>query len=297
MTDPKTQIFLDHKGAIYGLAYRMLGGRADADDIVQEVALRWAKFDDWHTLKTPKSWLLTVASRLSIDQLRRAYRSRETYVGPWLPEPIDSEEPLVPSAAPSADDRLDRAETLSMAIMTLMDELGPEERVALLLHDVFDLDFRAVADALGKSDSAVRQMASRARKRLRAGTPRPHALDEQAKDLLSAFFEASQSGNREKLLQLMAPDITLISDGGGKARASLRPLYGVDDVLTVWASVAEKQQGHVAMTFANLNNQPAILIKDKTDGLMSAILLTVNDRAVTHIHIVRNPDKLKGLDG
>ncbi len=294
MTDPKTQLFLDQKGAIHGLAYRMMGARADADDIVQEVALRWAKQDNWHQIDNPKAWLLKVASRLAIDQLRRAYRSRETYVGPWLPEPIDSDEDSL-SAAPAADERLDRAESLSMAIMTLMDELGPEERVALLLHDVFDMDFKSVADALGKSDSAVRQLASRARKRLRAGTPRPHPLDDQAKSLLSAFVEASLSGNRERLMALMAPDITMISDGGGKVRASYRPLHGIEDVLTVWASVSEKQQGYVEMTPARLNNQPALLIKDKNDGVLSAVLLTLSDRAVTHIHIVRNPDKLAGL--
>ncbi len=291
MSDRKTQIFLDNKQAIHGLAYRMMGARADAEDIVQDVALRWAKEPEWERIDNPKSWLLTVASRLAIDQLRRAYRARETYVGPWLPEPIDSEE----APAPSADGRLDRAESLSMAIMTLMDELSPEERVALLLHDVFDMGFQEVGTALGKSDSAVRQLASRARKRLRAGAPRPHALDDQAKSLLLAFLEASQTGDHDRLLQLMAPDISLISDGGGKARAALRPLHGAVEVLTVWASVAEKQQDYVDITPASLNNQPAMLLHDKAGRLTSVILLTVTDNAVSHIHIIRNPDKLAGL--
>lgn len=293
-SDPKTQIFLDHKQAIFGLAYRMMGARADADDIVQDVALRWAKEDGWERIDNPKGWLLTVTSRLAIDQLRKAYRARESYVGPWLPEPIMSEAiDMTPPA--QADEQLDRAESLSMAIMTLMDQLGPEERVALLLHDVFDLDFKQVGDALGKTDAAARQLASRARKSLRAATPAPTPLDDKAMGLLSAFIEASRTGDRDKLMTLMAPDISLISDGGGKARASLRPLAGIDDVLTVWGSVTEKQKDYVDIVPTELNNQPAVLINDHKGRLTSVIFLTVSDAGISQIFIVRNPDKLAGL--
>ena len=165
----------------------------------------------------------------------------------------------------------------------------------MALNGCLDVGYRTKHLAAFVVEVLHDRLCCRARKRLRAGTPRPHPLDDQAKSLLSAFVEASLSGNRERLMALMAPDITMISDGGGKVRASYRPLHGIEDVLTVWASVSEKQQGYVEMTPARLNNQPALLIKDKNDGVLSAVLLTLSDRAVTHIHIVRNPDKLAGL--
>lgn len=275
--------FQEHRGRLFGLAYRMLGSRADAEDIVQETYVRWhqARQDG---IENPEAWLVTTASRLSIDRLRRLKTEREAYVGPWLPEPI------VTDAPPDRD--LDLAADLSVAFLTLLERLAPEERVAFLLHDVFDVGYREIASVLEKREAACRQIVHRARERIRGERKRFEAPEPVKATLLQKFMAALEARNEQALLALFAPDATWTADGGGKVAAAKAPIVGADRIATLVIGLREKfWSGDRVMQISTINGETGLCFVD--GGRIVATMSIATDGERIHaVYAVVNPEKL-----
>src|SRR5579872_1474630 len=224
-----------HRGRLTGLAYRMLGSRADAEDIVQDAYLRWHAVDR-AAVEEPRRYLGTVVTRLCLDRMKSAQARREVYVGQWLPEPVIDE---------SFDDGSagDLAHDISVALMLVLERLSPLERASFLLHDVFGLDFAEVARALGRGEAACRQLAARARAHIEAGRPRFDASPEEGRRLATAFQAAAASADTQALVQLLADDAVLYTDGGGKRAAALNPIHGADKIVRFFEGIARKDPG------------------------------------------------------
>jgi RNA polymerase sigma-70 factor (ECF subfamily) len=270
---------------LWGLAYRMLGSRADAEDAVQETWLRWQAADR-RGIDNARAWLVTACTRLCIDQLRSARHRRETYVGPWLPEP------LVTETAPSAAEELERAETLTTAFLLLLERLTPVERAAYLLQHVFGLEHAAVAVALDRSDAATRQLVSRARRKLEgSGLAAEPVPQPQHEAMLTAFRDALRSGDLVRLTELLARDARLYSDGGGKVRAAMNVIEGDEKVAQFLHGIWRKFGQGFAYLPRWINGQPGYLVM-KGDELMGTIDLAVGPEGITGIFWTRNPDKL-----
>jgi len=273
---------------LVGLGYRMLGSVADAEDLVQETYLRWQRADRG-AIREPAAWLSTTMTRLCIDTLRARTSRRETYVGPWLPEPVQT-------AAPdrdSAEHALELADDLSVAFLLLLERLGPEERAAFLLHDIFDAAYPAIAKTLGKSDAAVRQMVSRARSRLSEERPRYNATHAARRELAERFREAVLASDPGALLALFKPDATLISDGGGKALAALRPIYGADKIIRFFVGVARKQNfTQFDFEASWINDAPGFVMRAPDGMVFATVALEVDDGRIAALYLTRNPDKL-----
>ena len=269
------------------LAYRMLGSMAEAEDAVQDAWLRWTRTDD--EIRDPAGWLVRVTSRLCIDRLRSAKAQREAYRGPWLPEPLIEE---------LAVDPVERAEDVSVAFLLALERLSPLERAVFLLHDVFDQDYAAVAETLGRNEAAVRQLAARARAHVQAGRPRFTVDPQEANRLAGAFMAASANGDTSFLSSMLAEDAVLISDGGGKRKAALRPLVGRADILGFLEAIAwrAREDGGPPPSFraVRVNGYPG-LVMDAADGPATVAFEPGEDGKVVAIYIVRNPDKLAQL--
>jgi RNA polymerase sigma-70 factor (ECF subfamily) len=277
---------------LFGLAYRMLGSAADAEDIVQETYLRasQAAADE---IRSPEAYFVTIATRLCLDQLKSARRQRESYIGPWLPEPIADVSGLSPeSAAEFADD-------LSFALLMILEKLSPPERAAFLLHDVFDAPFLDVANALGRSESACRQLASRARRAVREQKAPTKVAPETHSALLMKFAEAAASGDAKSLEALLAADAVAWSDGGGVKRAALNPIIGAGKVARFFTGLAAKTaRGGAKPTYeiASINGAPGLLIY--IDGALDQTLsLECDGERITSLYLVRNPEKLRTFLG
>ncbi|MBO0753627.1 MAG: RNA polymerase sigma factor SigJ, partial [Bradyrhizobiaceae bacterium] len=234
--------FETHRHGLVGLAYRMLGSRAEAEDVVQDAYLRWHAVDK-HDIGDARRYLGTVVARLCLDRIKSARARREVYVGAWLPEPIVDESFGVD------DTRSDFAQDLSVALMLTLERLSPLERAAFLLHDVFELDFAEVAHALDRNETTVRQLASRARNHLRREKPRFPASAEAGRRLAAAFRTAADSGDAQGLLALLAGDAVLYTDGGGKKAAALNPIVGAEKILRFFKGVARKNGALALATF------------------------------------------------
>jgi len=270
---------------LWGLAYRMLGSRADAEDAVQETWLRWQAADR-KAVDNARAWLVTACTRLCIDQLRSARHRRETYVGPWLPEP------LVTETAPSAAEELERAETLTTAFLLLLEKLTPVERAAYLLQHVFGLDHAAVAAALDRSDAATRQLVSRARRKLEGGgLPLEPAPRPQHEAVLAAFRDALRSGDLAQLTALLARDARLYSDGGGKVRAAMNVIEGGDKIARFFHGLWRKAGRSFTYRPVWINGQPGLLVMDG-GTLIGTVDLAVGSAGITGVFWTRNPDKL-----
>jgi RNA polymerase sigma-70 factor, ECF subfamily len=269
------------------LAYRMLGSMAEAEDAVQDAWLRWTRADD--DIHDPAGWLVRVTSRLCIDRLRSAKAQREAYRGPWLPEPLIEELTVDP---------VERAEDVSVAFLLALERLSPLERAVFLLHDVFDQDYAAVAETLGRNEAAVRQLAARARAHVQAGRPRFTVDPEEANKLATAFVAASSNGDTSFLSAMLAEDAVLISDGGGKRKAALRPLVGRADILGFLEAIAWRAGQGVAsppsFRAVRVNGYPG-LVMEASDGPTVVAFEPGEDGKVAAIYIVRNPDKLPQL--
>jgi len=284
MTHPDLNPFEAARPHLINLAYRMLGERAAAEDVVQEVWLRWSRAGQ--DVAHPGAWLRQVTARLSVDALRSARHRRETYVGPWLPEPLIREHDHADGEA-----HLSLAQDCQLALLWAMERLSPEERAAFLLRRVFDADYAEIADTLAKSEAACRQMVSRAAQRLREARPRFAPDPEGARDLLTRFAQAAMAQDHAAVLALLAPDVTAISDGGGKARAALRPLHGADEVAQVILAVASRR-GSFSPRIVLANGAPALaILEGGEDDVLYSLAIDEKGR-INWIYVMRNPDKL-----
>jgi len=275
-----------HRGRLLGLAYRMLGSRSDAEDVVQDAYLRFAGAQDVHN---PEAFLVTIVTRLCLDRLKSAKAQREVYVGPWLPEPVFDAEGL------SAEAATELADDLSFALLLALDRLSPMERAAFLLHDVFDTPFSEIAAMLDRTEAACRQLASRARRAVRDNRPAPAAAPDNHAHLLRAFTEAVASGDVGQLAELLRADAVAITDGGGRKFAARNPIAGADKIARFFIGLAGKTAGHdVRIEPAMINGAVGALLY--LDGELDLTLsMAIDGEKIAAIYIVRNPEKLRHL--
>jgi RNA polymerase sigma-70 factor (ECF subfamily) len=282
-----TDLFQRHRNRLFGLAYRMLGTPADAEDVLHDAWLR-LQAQDIAALDDPEAWLVTVTTRLALDRLRRAKAERERYAGPWLPEPLAPEHER-PDAV------LERDESLTLSFLLLLERLGPEERAAFLLHDVFDYGHADAAAILGIGEDACRQRVHRAKARLREGRPRFQVDASAQRRLLQRFVEAMRAPGMETLQALFAEDAVHISDGGGLARATLHPLHGAERLARLYLQLARHGEGRdLRFELATLNGAPALLLREG-EALTTAMWIECDDHRITAILALRNPEKLARL--
>lgn len=290
--DVTADVAAAERGRLFGLAYRMLGTVAEAEDAVGEALARWATADAT-TIDNPAAWLTTVTTRVCLDRLRSAQRRREAYVGPWLPEPLPTGRTADDAADPA--DALERAESLTLAFLVVLESLTPDERAVFLLHDVFGHSHAEVAAMLGRSPTSSRTLVSRARRHLATRRPDDPGVDTRADAVTDAFLAACAGGDLDGVLALLAPDVTFVSDGGGRATAVPAPVRGAGEVgrmLVAFARTGQRRGGRVTRT--ELNATPAILVHEG-DAVVAAMTFSVLGERITAIHAVRNPDKLTRL--
>ena len=264
------------------IAYRMLGSVAEAEDAVQEAFLRWLATDR-SAVREPEAYLRRVVTRLCLDQLKSARHRRETYIGPWLPDPIVATD----------DDEID---DVTLPLMLTLERLSPLERAAFLLHDVFGLGFDEIAATIGRAPEACRQLAGRARTHVRAARPRFPVDKEHGLEIAAAFFAASRSGDMRQLQTLLAKDVTIYSDGGGKVPAALRPVTGLDDVMRLQTALAQRFAAHMSrlVRYGFINGLPGFVTVEQDDVLQTTAL-DIADGKVVAVYVTRNPDKLRHL--
>jgi RNA polymerase sigma-70 factor, ECF subfamily len=274
--------FEPHRRFLVGLAYRMLGSVAEAEDVVQDAFVRWTGVADKTSIAEPRAYLARTVSRLCLDRMKSARARREHYVGTWLPEPfVDADQTF--------------AADLSVALLMTLERLSPLERAAFLLHDVFDMDYRDVGEVLDRSDDACRQLAARAREHVRDERPRFTATEDTSMRLAAAFHAAMQNGDVAQLAQLLAEDAVLYTDGGGKKLAALNPIYGRDKILRFVDGVTHKPTMPIIehVEPATINGLPGFVLRTN-EGVETLAVEVVDDRIVA-IYLVRNPDKLRHL--
>lgn len=278
-------IFEQRRSAMTGLAYRMLGSRAEAEDVVQDAWLRWRKVDA-DTVEAPEAYLNRVVTRLALDRLKSARARREIYVGEWLPEPV-----VEPDFEAGAD------ADLSVAFLLALERLTPLERAAFLLHDVFDTPFAEIAAALGRTETACRQLAARAREHVRRDRPRYTPSVDEERRLTAAFFAAVFNGDEVALRDLLAQDVVMHADGGGKVNANLNPVKGLAKAVALILGVRRKWPPPAGTTvrLARVNGQPGLVLA--SDGVVfQTMSLEIANGRIAAVYTVRNPEKLSGLE-
>ena len=292
--NPLIADFEPHRAWLGGLAYRMLGSQAEAEDVVQEAWLRWREVAH-EAVEQPRAYLSRTVTRLCLDRLKSAQAQREVYVGPWLPEPVVDEAGHW-QAGPDVASEF--ASDLSYALMLALERLSPLERAAFLLHDVFDTGFEEIAQTLGRSPAACRQLASRARDRVREARPRFSVSIRDCERLAAAFLLAAQSGNADQLKQLLAEDAQLISDGGGRVSAAGIPVRGRDRIIKLMQGLRRKYPlpEDARVEFTPINGQAGCIVR-QADGqpIQTIAFEFAGDGHVSALYIVRNPDKLRHL--
>ncbi len=278
------ETFEQHRGALFGLAYRLLGSVAEAEDAVQDCYLRWRRVDP-ATVHSARAWLLTATSRLCIDRLRAVKARRETYIGPWLPEPLMTE----------PDETGALASSLSTALLVVLERLGPAERAAFLLRDVFDCDYTEIAETLGRNEAACRQLVRRARARVAAAQPRYDADPDTHRSLLAAFGAAVAGGDVAGLKAMLAQQAEAWTDGGGRVLAARNVIHGDDKVARFLIGIWQKGHQHPdTLEVRAVNGAPGLV--GRLDGVVTLVLsLNVLDGLIHGVHIVTNPDKLRHL--
>jgi RNA polymerase sigma-70 factor (TIGR02957 family) len=290
VSDSHDQLLEELRPAAFGIAYRMLGSVAEAEDVVQEALLRLHRaLESGERIESPRAYVATVATRLAIDVLRSARVRRETYVGEWLPEPLVSDSETDPAR------HAEMADSLSLAFLVLLESLSPEQRAVFLLHDVFDYGYGEIAEIVGKSEAAARQLAARARRHVDEGRPRFEASRAQRDELARRFFEAAREGDLAALEALLADDVVLHGDGGGKVPALARALHGsrrVARTLRAWFRQGAQMPG-AAMRQVEVNGQPGALLLAGDGNLIGVMALDVADGQVQGIRSIVNPDKLR----
>jgi RNA polymerase sigma-70 factor, ECF subfamily len=287
-----TDAFETERAHLLGLAYRMLGEMAAAEDVVQEAWIKWSRADQ-AGIRDAHAWLSTVTIRLALDGLRSARSRREVYVGPWLPEPILPDDTRAFAAdAPAA--RAELASDLSLALLFVLERLSPEERAALILHDAFDCDYATIAAMLDKSQPACRKLVSRARERVREERPKQRASKDQHRELLRRFAEATAARDEQALVRLFAPDVVFYSDGGGRIAAALNPIFGADKVLRLLVALVGKFRedgGSPDWSIAEINGRPGLVLRNHGQ-FDSALDIETDGARIVSLYLVRNPEKL-----
>lgn len=282
--DP-TATFEAHRPALIGAAYRILGSRVEAEDVVQEAWIRWSGTDH-DQVEQPRAFLLTVTTRLALNRVRQLSTRRETYVGPWLPEPVSTD--------PHGDgaQAAQLADEVSMAMLIVLESLSPLERAAFVLTEVFGMAAPEVGEALDRSPAAVRQLVHRARSHVQARRPRQLVDAAQHRDVTQRFLAAAAGGDLDELMGLLAPDLELVTDGGGVKRAALRPIRGAEKVLRWFVGVMSKPEAaETEFALRRVNGEDAI-VTSTPEGIDSVLFLTVEDGQIIAVHVVRNPEKL-----
>jgi RNA polymerase sigma-70 factor (TIGR02957 family) len=286
-----------HRRLLFGVAYQMLGSVADAEDVVQDAWLRWSAADRGDVVDQ-RAYLVQVATRLALDRLGSARARRESYVGPWLPEPLLTGQGAVAAAppAPGPDEAAELGERVSLALLVVLETLSPAERAVFVLREVFGMSVAEVAGVLDRSEAAVRQMAHRARGHVQARQPRFDADRRSHREVTERFLAAVAGGDMEALLAALAPDVVLVSDGGGKAKAALRPISGADKVARFLVGAARQgaQVPGLRIEVADVNGSPALVGWIGTEPVGSVSLAVAGGR-VEQVLVVVNPDKLAGL--
>ena len=291
MSQP-AEIFEAQRGFLRGLAYRMLGSHAEAEDIVQDAWLRWSEADQ-AAVREPRAFLAQTVTRLCLDQMKSARAQREVYFGPWLPEPVTDDDAL---AVPGPEVESELASDLSYAFLLALERLSPLERAAFLLHDVFDVDFADVAETLQRSPAAVRQLASRARDSVREARPRFAVSSAQSERLAVAFLVASRSGDLGTLKELLAEDARLISDGGRRVAAIGIPIIGRERIIKVYGGMMRKHglPPETRVELLRINGLPGVLMREPDGTPIQTIAIELNaDLRISGVYVVRNPDKLR----
>ena len=289
-TDTLTEVFEEHRPVLTGVAYRMLGRVADAEDVVQEAWLRWSGADR-SDVREPRGYLVRVTTRLAIDRLRLAQTRKEAYVGPWLPEPYVTD---FGATVPDTAEQAVLADSVSLAVLVVLESLSPLERAVFVLREAFGYPYADIAVTLDRSESAVRQLAGRARRHVEEKRPRYEVDPAEQRDLTERFLAAATEGDIDGLMSLLAPDVRLVGDSGGLAQAPLRVLESADKVGRFIAGISRKGVANASFRFLEVNGGPALVVLsgDKPDSVLQ--LDVVNGR-IQCVYIIRNPEKLLSL--
>ena len=295
--DPGLNVIMNERRRLINLAYRLLGSLAEAEDVVQETYARWYAMSrpQQDAIESPGAWLTTVASRICLNLLGSARARRETYVGEWIPEPLPERAEWIsgPGGASPADpaDRVTLDESVSMAFLVVLESMTPAERVALILHDVFRYSFAEVAEIVGRTPAACRQLASSARRRIRTAQATAIPAARQA-GVVRAFKAAWEAKDIDALIGLLDPDATAIADGGGLATTFLRPIEGGEQIARAWVEIANRALSHTTLLERTVNGQPGLVAQQ--DGVtVTVFAFDVADDRIKHIWAVRNPEKLR----
>lgn len=283
--DVEVDEFVQHRPLLFTVADEMLGSASDAEDVLQESWLRWDAVDK-SEVRDPRAYLVRTVTRQALNRLRTLKRLREQYVGPWLPEPL--------ATAPDVAEDVELAEAVSFAMLVVLETLSPLERAVYLLREVFGFGYDEIADAVGRSQSAVRQVVHRAREHVQARRPRATVGPAARGEAAERFVVAARTGNIQQLMDVLAPDVVLLTDGGGKVRAALQPIHGPDKVARFLAAVAPSAESYT-LEWSMVNGAPAVLLF--IDGQLDSVVSVdaEKDGRVSRIYYVRNPDKLNSV--
>lgn len=284
--DPATEAFVTHRNLLFTVAYQMLGSAADAEDVLQETWMRWVAVD-LDGVRDQRAYLVQIVTRKSLDLLRKMKRRKEEYVGEWLPEPL--------ATAPDVARDVELAESVSMALMLVLETLSPTERAVFVLREAFHLGYDEIGAAIGKSPAAVRQIAHRARQHVDSRRPREIVSAHEARTALASFQRAIESGDLQGLLDVLAPDAVLIADGGGLKQAVMRPIVGAEKIARLFAGGLRKVHGTFTAFPIMLNGHPALAIHldAELDGVLT---IRYEGARITGLYYVRNPEKLSHVD-
>jgi RNA polymerase sigma-70 factor (TIGR02957 family) len=284
--DPATEAFLAHRSLLFTVAYELLGSAADAEDVLQETWLRWVGVD-LDTVQDQRAYLVRIATRQALMRVRTLGRRKESYVGPWLPEPL--------LTAPDVAEDVELADSVSMAMLLVLETLTPTERAVFVLREVFDLGYDEIAQAVDKTLAAVRQIAHRARAHVAARRPRGVVSPAETRGALDAFQRAVETGDLQSLLDILAPDAVLLGDGGGVKQAVPRPIVGADRVARLLAAGLGRVRGEISAEPAEVNGCPALILRLNGE-IDTVVAVRIDDGLITGLYGVRNPEKLSHME-
>ena len=286
LADPATEAFLAHRNLLFTVAYEMLGSAADAEDVLQETWLRWAGVD-LETIRDQRAYLVRITTRQALGRLRTLGRRKESYVGPWLPEPL--------LTAPDVAADIELADSVSMAMLLVLETLTPTERAVFVLHDVFDFDYDEIAESVDKSQAAVRQIAHRARAHVAARRPRGVVSPAESRAALEAFQLAAETGDMQRLLDILAPDVVFLGDGGGVVQAVHVPIMGAGKVAHLLTSGLRRVAATASLQPAEVNGYPSLVLRLNGE-IDTVIAVRFDDGLISGLYAVRNPAKLSHME-